>query len=67
MSKTRLSLQVAVQFVGEVGGGWYVDLVLISDSDLAPAKVACELGLRDQPDRSTVDVGYISSPGVRRY
>jgi predicted ATPase/class 3 adenylate cyclase/DNA-binding CsgD family transcriptional regulator len=54
--KTRLAVQLAGQLTGEFSDGvWYVDLAPITDPDLVPLTVARELGLPDQPGRSTMD------------
>ncbi|WP_165849633.1 hypothetical protein [Mycobacterium uberis] len=38
VGEKRLALQVVAQLAGEVGGGWYVDLALTSNPDLAPTR-----------------------------
>jgi predicted ATPase/class 3 adenylate cyclase/DNA-binding CsgD family transcriptional regulator len=54
--KTRLAIEVAGQLTGEFSDGvWYVDLAPITDPELVPLTVARELGLPDQPGRSTME------------
>ncbi|MEY2522677.1 MAG: hypothetical protein QOJ66_1242 [Ilumatobacteraceae bacterium] len=52
--KTRLAIEVAGLIADAfTGGGWYVDLAPITDSELVATAVATVLGLPDQPGRST--------------
>jgi predicted ATPase/class 3 adenylate cyclase/DNA-binding CsgD family transcriptional regulator len=52
--KTRLAIEVAGLIADSfTGGGWYVDLAPITDSELVSTAVAAALGLPDQPGRST--------------
>ena len=56
VGKTRLAVQIASQFSGDLSDGvWYVDLAPITDPDLVPLTVAVAFGLPDQPGRSTMD------------
>ncbi|OBA81639.1 transcriptional regulator [Mycobacterium sp. 1164966.3] len=56
VGKTRLAIQLAMNFADEIGGPLhYVDLAPITDADLVDAAVAQALGLPDQPGRSIVD------------
>jgi class 3 adenylate cyclase len=50
--KTRLSLQVGADLVGEFGDGvWLAELAPISDPALVPQIIAAAVGVREEPDR----------------
>lgn len=54
IGKTRLALAVAAEQAAEFADGvWYVDLVPVTDSAMAPAALAAVLGLGEQQGRST--------------
>lgn len=56
VGKTRLALAVAADLAGEFAdGAWFVDLVPVTDPEMAGAAVARALGLGEQPGRSLDD------------
>src|SRR5258705_10616334 len=57
--KTRLALQIAAS-TNECAV-WYVDLAPVAEPDVLQVSVIGELGLRDQPGRSTMDT-ILKSP-----
>src|SRR5438105_2784510 len=55
--KTRLSLRVAADLVDDYPGGvWFVDLAQLQDPTLLPQAVASALGIREEADRSLIEV-----------
>jgi predicted ATPase/class 3 adenylate cyclase len=55
LGKTRLSLRVASELLGEYPDGvWFLDFAPIRDAALVAAEAAQVLGLRDEPDRPLV-------------
>ncbi|MFX0575853.1 ATP-binding protein [Nocardia nepalensis] len=56
VGKTRLALAVAADLAGEfTGGAWFVDLVPVTDPQMAGAAVARALGIGEQQGRSLDD------------
>ncbi|WP_218020953.1 ATP-binding protein [Nocardia crassostreae] len=56
VGKTRLALAVAADLAGEFAdGAWFVDLVPVTDPDMAGAAVARALGVGEQPGRGIDD------------
>jgi non-specific serine/threonine protein kinase len=50
--KTRLAVQVAGDFLGELpGGAWLVDLAPLAEARLVPQAVAAALSVREEPGR----------------
>src|SRR5687767_5698275 len=57
VGKTRLSLRVGEQVLGHYADGvWLVELASILDPSLVPRTMALTLGLRDDPQRSSIDI-----------
>ena len=57
VGKTRLSLKVGKQVLGNyVNGVWLIELAPILDPSLVSRTTALTLGLRDDPQRSTIDI-----------
>jgi predicted ATPase/class 3 adenylate cyclase len=57
VGKTRLALQVGAQLLdGSADGVWFVELGPLSDPALLANAVAAAFGLREQANRSTLDV-----------
>ncbi len=55
LGKTRLSLQVATEMLGQYPDGvWFIDLAPIRDAALVVSEVAQVLGVREEPGRSPV-------------
>jgi class 3 adenylate cyclase len=55
--KTRLAIVIASQLTNEFSDGiWYIDLAPITNLNTTSVKVACTLGLPDQPGRTTMDL-----------
>ena len=53
LGKTRLSLQVANEIIGQFPDGvWFLDLAPIRDASLVVGEVAQVLGVREEPGRS---------------
>ena len=53
LGKTRLSLQVAIEMLGQFPDGvWFLDLAPIRDAALVVGEVAQALGVREEPGRS---------------
>lgn len=56
VGKTRLALQVAQEFAStRHDGGWFVDLVRVTDPRMVIAAVASAIGVAEQPDGSLDD------------
>lgn len=57
VGKTRLSLKVGEQMLGDFAHGvWLVELAPILDSVLVPRTTAIAIGLRDEPQRPVIDM-----------
>jgi predicted ATPase/DNA-binding CsgD family transcriptional regulator len=57
VGKTRLSLRVAEDALGEFADGvWQVELAALADPELVPRQVAVALGLPDQPGRPSLEL-----------
>ena len=57
VGKTRLALRIAEDVAADYDAGvWFVDLARLSDGALVVRAVATVLGIREQPNRSLVDV-----------
>src|SRR5215216_1806497 len=57
VGKTRLSLKVAEQVLGDyVNGVWLVELAPILDPLLVPRSAAVAIGLRNEPQHPVVDM-----------
>src|SRR5919199_6996718 len=64
VGKTRLSLQVAAELVGDFPDGvWFVDLAQLSDPDLVPSAITTVLGIKDVGGQPLVDSlkGYLAA------
>lgn len=56
VGKTRLSLRVAEEIVGEFSdGAWFVELAEVTDPALVAQQVASSLGVRDEPGRPILE------------
>ena len=56
VGKTRLSLRVAEEALGEFNDGvWFVELASLSDPELVPRQAAFSFGLRDELGRSSLE------------
>lgn len=57
VGKTRLSIQVSQELLEKFPAGvWLVELASQRDPALVPRAVASTIGVRDQPQRSTIDI-----------
>jgi transcriptional regulator with XRE-family HTH domain len=57
IGKTRLSLEVGEQLVGDYPhGAWLVELAPLLDPALVPRTTAVAIGLRDEPQRPVIDM-----------
>lgn len=66
IGKTRLSIKVGEQILENYADGvWLVELAPILDPSLVPRTMALSLGLRDDPQRSTIDLLCDSLGGKR--
>jgi transcriptional regulator with XRE-family HTH domain len=57
VGKTRLSLKIGEQVLGDYANGvWLIELASILDPLLVPRTTAIAIGLRDEPQRPVIDV-----------
>jgi len=57
VGKTRLSLQVAAEFVEEFDHGvWFVELAPLADPDLLPQAILSALGVKDQSGKEPLEL-----------